>query len=146
MNGIRLPAETAIKWRDVDHLQLGTASPPNPIMLFGLRVSWIQLADDRKDWNLQLPEPELVEGWACDEIGVRVSPIGQLRPCQLAAERAWKGWPIPAGSFIDLAKTNKVGLSIPTGASMAAPEIGHSITATSGLSLNADGSLDRFYF
>ncbi len=29
---------------------------------------------------------------------------------------------------------------------MAAPEIGHRLTATGGFSFNADGSLDRFYF
>ena len=146
VNGFPLPAGTTIRWRDVDHRQLSMASPPNPITLFGLRVSWVQLADDGQGWDLQLTEPEPVEGWTCATIGVRVSAAGRLRSCQLAAGRAWQRWPIPAGVFLDLATVGKVGLALPTGASMAAPEISHAITATGSFAFNADGSLDRFYF
>lgn len=35
---------------------------------------------------------------------------------------------------------------LPIGASLAAHEIGHPLTATGSFALNADGSLDHFYF
>ncbi len=146
VDGLSLPAGTTIEWLDVDHHRLESASPLAPLMLFGLRVSWIQLADDGEDWDLQLPEPELVEGWACAETPVRVSRTGQLRSCRLAAGRNWQGWPIPAGSLLDLATAETIGLALPTGATMSAPEIGHGITDTGTFTINADGSLDRFYF
>ncbi len=146
IEGLALPAGTALQWRDVDHRQLRMASPPDPVVLFGLHVSWIQRTDDGEGWDLMLPGPELVEGWRCAGLGVQVSRTGQLRSCRLAAGRRWRGWPIPDGSLLDLTTADKVGLALPDGASMAALEIGHAITATGAFSFNADGSLDRFSF
>ena len=146
VDGLPLPRGTALRWQDVDHSQLDSAAPPEPVTLFGLRVTWVHFAPDDGGWDLQLTEPQLLDGWTCDKVGVRVSPVGRLRSCQLAAERHWHGWPIPAESFLDLAEPGKVGLAMPTGASMPAPEIGHPITATGGFAFNDDGSLDRFYF
>lgn len=77
---------------------------------------------------------------------MRLSFTGHLESCRLATRQAWHGWPIPAGSLLDLGTAGKVGLVLPTGASMVAPEIGHDITATGGFTLNADGSLDHLYF
>ena len=112
-----------------------------------MRVSWIARDDDGSDCDLKLPEPEKVEGWTRDRIGIRVSAKSQLRSCRLGAERGWQGWPIPADSLLDLTKGDgKVGLVLPIGTSMAAPEIGHPITATGGFAFNSDGSLDNFYF
>lgn len=146
VNGLALPAGTEIQWADVDRSQLRYASPPEPIRLFGLRVSWLGRADAGSGWDLQFPEPEAVEGWTCERIGVRVSDAGRLRSCNLAAGRIWRGWPLPAGSRLDLATPGEIGLALPMGASLPAPEIGHPLTATGGFSLNADGSLNRFYF
>ena len=146
VNGVALPAGTEIQWTDVDRSQLRYASLPEPIRLFGLHVIWLGRADAGSGWDLQLPEPEPIEGWTCERIGVRVSDTGRLRSCDLAAGRIWRGWPIPAGSLLDLATTGKIGLALPRGASLPAPEIGHPLTATGGFSLNADGSLSRFYF
>ena len=146
LNGIALPAGTAVQWQDVDHRQLGMASPPDPILLFSLRITWLRRAADGQGWDLQLTAPEVVEGWTCATVGVHVSAAGRLRSCQLAAGRDWRGWPIPAGTFLDLATAGKVGVTLPAGATMAAPEIGHGLTATGSFSFNADGSLDRFYF
>ncbi len=146
VNGLSLPAGTAVEWQDVDHSQLAMASPPDLMTLFGLRVSWIRWSDDGQGWDLQLTEPQPIEGWTYATIGVRVSSVGRLRSCQLAAERAWHGWPVPAATFLDLSTDGKVGLALPSGVSMDAPEIGHRLTATGGFAFNADGSLDRFYF
>lgn len=144
--GLKLPAGTELRWSDVDHLHLQTASPPAPVLLFGVHVSWISWADDASGWDLQLAEPGTIDGWTCNLVGLRVSLDGKLRHCSLAAGRAWHGWPIPAGSLVDLTTPDKVGLVLPTGTSMAAPEIGHRITDTGGFAFNADGSLDNFYF
>ena len=146
VNGIALPAGTDIQWADVDRRELRYASPPDPIPLFGLRVTWLGRADSGSGWDLQLPEPEQIDGWTCDRIGVRVSETGVLQSCTLAAGRMWHGWPIPTGSLLDLTTSGTVGLALTGNASMPAPEIGHTLTATGGFSLNADGSLARYYF
>ena len=146
VNGLALPAGTEIQWAGVDRSQLRYANLPEPIRLFGLHVIWLGRADAGSGWDLRLPEPEPIEGWTCERIGVRVSDVGRLQSCNLAAGRMWRGWPIPGGSLLDLATTGTIGLALPMGASLPAPEIGHPLTATSGFSLNADGSLNRFYF
>lgn len=96
--------------------------------------------------GLELSEPGEIDGWACERTNVGVLPDGKLQSCSLAAGRMWKEWLIPAGSWLDLKTTGKVRLTLPTGASIAAPEIGHRITDTGGCAFNADGSLDNFYF
>ncbi len=146
VNGLALPAGTEIQWVDVDRGQLRYASPPEAIQLFRLRVIWLGRADAGSGWDLQLPEPEPIEGWTCERIGVSVSVTGLLRSCTLAAGRIWHRWPIPAGSLLDLATPGQVGLVLSRGASMPAPEIGHLLTATGGFSFNEDGSLNRSYF
>lgn len=147
VNGIPLPAGTAVEWTGVDRAQLKNADPPEPFLVFGLRISWLSRADDGSSWDVQLPEPAQIEGWTCETVGVRLSVAGRLLSCRLAAERLWQGWPIPAGSFLELnGESGKVGLAIPIGTSMAAPEIGHDLTSTGGFKLNSDGSLDQFYF
>ncbi len=147
VDGVPLPAGTAVQWTDVDRAQLRNASPAQPITLFGLRVSWLSRADDGSGWDVQLPEPQQIEGWTCETIGVRLSHAGQLLSCSLAAGRIWQGWPIPAGSLLELRQEGgKLGLVLPRGASMAAPEIGHALTSTGIFTLNADGSLDTFSF
>lgn len=146
VSGFHLPAGTELQWWDVDHRQLRSASPPAPIKLFGVQVSWISHAYDAEEWVLQLFEPTAIDGWTCEPIGVGMSPDGKLRHCRLAAGRMWKEWPIPAQSWLDLTQQGRVGLVLPTGASMAAPEIGRRITYTGGFAFNADGSLDNLYF
>ena len=146
VSGLRLPAGTELQWWEIDHRELRTAYPPTPTVLFGMHVSLIGHDYNAPGWNLQLSEPGTIDGWTCDRTNVGVSADGKLRYCRLAAGRLWKDWPIPAGSWLDLKEAGKVGLALPTGASMAAPEIGHRISDTGGFAFNADGSLDHFYF
>lgn len=146
VSGLNLPAGTELQWWDVDHRELRTAYPPTPILLFGLQVSLIGRDYNGPGWELQLSEPGTIDGWTCERTNVGVLPNGKLQSCQLAAGRMWKGWLLPAGSWLDLKMAGKVGLTLPTGASLAAPEIGHRITDTGGFAFNADGSLDSFYF
>lgn len=145
ISGLPLPAGTDVQWQDVGHRQLAMASPPHPISLFGLEIDWIRYADAEQGWDLHLTGPQAIEGWTCAAIGVRVSRAGRLRSCQLAAGRFWHGWQIPADTHLDLAYPAKVEVTLPTGASMAAPEIGHDLTANGSFTLNSDGSLDRLY-
>lgn len=146
VSGLKLPAGTELQWWDVDHRELRSAYPPTPMLLFGMHVSLIGRDYKAPEWELQLSEPGTIDGWTCERTNVGVLPDGKLQSCKLAAGRVWKDWPIPAGSWLDLKTTGKVGLTLPTGASMAAPEIGHRITDTGGFAFNADGSLDNFYF
>ena len=142
VDGIPLPAGSALTWWDVHHARLHFASPPKPAAVFGMHVTYLRQEDDGA-WSLLLPAAEVVEGWTCGAGLVVVSASGRLRSCRLAAVRDWRGWSIPADTLLTLPTEGGVDLVLPQGFSLAAPEIGHAVGGNLGL--NEDGSLRSLY-
>ncbi len=148
VDGLALPAGTEVQWSNESRRHLRSANLPSPTPLLGLQLSFVSASDDGQGWDVQMPSPPKIDGWTCDTKGlVQVSAQGRLRSCTLATARGWQGWTLPAGSLLELtAPDGEVGLALPMGASLPAPEIGHAIPATGQFRFNADGSLHDVYF
>lgn len=144
VDGLTLPAGTAISWADPAHTHLTEAVLPHSAPVLGLAADRVRRSVDG-GWALQLAGPQAVDGWTCQPDLVELTQGGHLARCELALAREWNGWPIPAKTLVTLTDQS-VGLVFPTDAPVMAPEIGRPLPATGGMTLNADGSLDSVYF
>ena len=146
IDGVLLPAQTEVTWTDPSHAHLRQASPPQPTNILGVKADWMEREADGR-WTVQLTSPQAIDGWTCQTTGVKLGRDGHLRGCSLSAGRNWNGWPIPAGTLLNLDSPGKtIGMVFPANRPVMAHEIGRPLPATGSMSMNADGSLNRVYF
>ncbi len=145
IEGLRLPAGTALTWRDETHRDLFAARPPGPIPLLGVVTTGVEAADT--GWALETAAPHEVGGWPCDAGVLTFARDGTLRDCFLSRAVPWRGWHLPVGTRTGLGGDGReydpppggLALDLPTGSSLPAPEIGRPLPGNA--MLNADGSL-----
>lgn len=146
VDGLALPAGTAITWRDPAQSQVMEAVLPQPMTLLGLTIDRLQRSVD-EGWAVHLAGPQSVDGWTCQPDLVELAADGALRRCVVASAREWNGWTIPAATLVAPDPTARtVGFVFPTDMPVMAQEIGRNLPATGGMSMNADGSLNSVYF
>ena len=145
IDGLDLPPGTAVTWVDPAHTHVRDASMDHPTTILGVSVNFVSQESD--GWSVRLTTPQAIDGWICEVSLVQITTDGHLRRCTLSAGREWNGWPVPAGTLLDLARTDTtVGMVFPEATPVMAAEIGRTLPATGGMSMNADGSLDCVYF
>lgn len=146
VDGLALPAGTAVTWSDPTHTQVIEAVLPVPATLLGVKADRVQRSVDG-GWVAHLAGPQSVGGWTCQPDLVELEADGGLRRCALASERNWNGWMVAAATLVaPHPADHTIGFVFPADAPVMAREIGRNLPATGGMSMNEDGSLNSVYF
>lgn len=99
INGLALPAGTAIVWRDDQMTELRSLTLPSPTPLLGVVLTG-ELNLSQKPWTGTLAADMDISGWRCRAGFVSFWAANKLFECTLAAARRYHGQTIPAGARI----------------------------------------------
>lgn len=99
IDGLALPAGTAIIWLNDEMNTLQSLTLPGPTPLLGAVLTGeLNLLD--KPWAGTLAADASIEGWRCRAGAITFWGPGRVFQCTLAAARTFRGKTIPAGAYI----------------------------------------------
>ena len=146
IQGLSLPAGTAVTWVDERHKGVASVELPGPTPLLGATL--IGKLEDLSSrwWSGTLATDTILDTWPCRAGDVWLSHEGRLMRCTLAADHEYQGLAVPAASEIALATTGRLtDLRLPDDRTMALPSIGATLPAGGSLFLRSDGVIERVY-
>jgi hypothetical protein len=146
IQGLRLPAGTALTWVAERHQAVVSVELPAPTPLLGTTLTGT--LDDvwGRWWSGTLAANARLDGWPCRAGDVWLSHEGRLMRCSLAADHEDQGFAIPSGSEIALAAAGRLSdLRLPDDRTMALPSIAAALPGGGSLFLRPDGAIERAY-
>lgn len=101
VDGLALPAGTAIVWRNDEMIALQSLTLPSPTPLLGVMLTGeLNLFDT--PWTGTLAADSDIGEWRCRAGAITLWGPGRLFECTLAAARTFRGKTVPAGAAIGL--------------------------------------------
>jgi len=146
IQGLNLPAGTAVEWADERHQAVASVELPGPTALLGTTLTGKLEDVSSRWWSGTLAADARLEGWPCRAGDVWLSHEGRPMRCTLAGDSEQQGLEIPAGSEVALAATGQLqDLRLPPDRTMGLPSIGATLPGGGSLFLRPDGAIERAY-
>jgi hypothetical protein len=159
IEGLDLPAGTAIYWKDDALTDLSTADLPGPTRILGVMLSGHIGHDYDSWWDVTLAEDAVIGGWPCSAGDIELArrePL--LWRCDLSKETPVRaprqaGQPaaspllFPAGTKVSQSPGSDIGfeLFLPKGKSMKLNEVGVVIPSGIDVHLFPNGAIRQLY-
>ena len=146
LQGLSLPAGTAVVWVDERHQAVASLELPGPAPLLGTTLTGKLEDVAGRWWSGTLAADAWLEGWPCRAGDVWLSHEGRPMRCTVAEDSGHQGLDIPAGSEVAVTPGGTLqDLRLPASRTMELPSIGATLPGGGSLFLRPDGMIERVY-
>jgi hypothetical protein len=146
MQGMDIPAGTAVTWADERHERVTAMELPGPSPVLGTTLTGKLEDVSGLWWSGTLAADAVLGGWPCRAGDVWLSAEGGPMRCTLADDHQYEGFDIPAGSEVALSRSGRLrDVRLPADRTMALPSIAAMLPGGGSVFLRPDGAIERAY-